>query len=157
MELKEETITFFIFILLGIIVGIIFDFFRAIRKVKKCKEKYVYLQDILFFLITGVVLSSALIYILADEIRLYLFVSLFLGIVIYMSTISIFIMKIFVRIIKISDEIIKFIFLPLKLYKDIFMTIYDFLLKKCKKYCNKFHNVISYLYKLKVKKVHKIK
>lgn len=151
MELKEETITFFIFILLGIIVGIIFDFFRAIRKVKSCKEKYVYLQDILFFLITGVILSIAVINILAEEIRLYLFVSLFLGIVIYISTISIFVMKIFVKIIKISDEIFKFVFLPLTAYKDIFMTIFDFLSKNCKKYCNKFHNVISYFYKQKIK------
>lgn len=157
MELKDETISFFMFILLGILVGIIFDFFRAIRKVKKYKEKYIYLQDIIFFLVVGIVLASVLIYKLEEELRLYLFLSLFLGVVIYISTISMLIIKIFISIIKISDEIVKFIFLPLTLYKYIFVTIYVFLTKKCKKCCNNFHNMISYFYKPIVNKIHKIK
>lgn len=157
MELKEETITFFVFILVGIIIGIIFDLFRALRKVKKYKDKYIYIQDIIFFFIIGIVLAGFLIYNLEDELRLYLFFAIFLGIVIYASTISTYIIKFFSKIIQISNSIINFIFLPLFLYKDIFMTIFDFLLKKSKKYCNKFYNMISYFYKTSKSKIHKIK
>lgn len=152
MELKEETVTFFVFIIVGIIIGIIFDFFRSLRKVKKYKEKYVYFQDIMFFLIIGIVLSSVLIYKLQSELRLYLIFAVLLGIVIYISTISVYMLNFFVMIIKISNSIFKFIFLPLSLYKDVFMTIYNFLSKKSKKYCNKFYNMISYFYKQKIKK-----
>ncbi len=157
MELKEETITFFVFIIVGIIIGIIFDFFRAMRKVKKYKEKYIYIQDIIFFLLVGMVLAGVLIYKLEYGLRLYLFFSLFLGVVIYASTISSYIVKVFCKFIKVSNSIIEFVFLPLFLYKLIFMTIYTFLSKKTKKYCNKFYNMISYLHKLNKSKIHKIK
>ncbi len=157
MELKQETVTFFVFILVGIIIGIIFDFFRALRKIKKYKDKYIYIQDIIFFIIIGIVLAGVLIYNIQDELRLYLFLAVFLGISIYVSTISTYVIKIFSRIIQISNNIFYFIFLPLFLYKDIFVTIYDFLSKKSKKYCNKFYNMISYLYKLNKSKIHRIK
>lgn len=157
MRLKEETITFFIFIFVGIIIGIVFDFFRALRKVRKYRDKYIYLQDILFFVIIGIILSMVLIYNLQNELRVYLFFAIFLGITIYVSTLSIYIVKIFSKIIQISNSIFEFIFMPLSLYKYIFMTIYDFLLKNTKKCCNKFYNVISYFYKSIKLKVHRIK
>lgn len=157
MRLKEETITFFIFIFIGVIIGIIFDFFRALRKVRKYKDKYIYLQDIAFFVIIGIILSLVLIYNLQDELRVYLFFAIFLGITIYVSTLSIYIVRIFSKIIQISNAIFEFIFMPLSLYKYIFMTIYDFLLKNMKKCCNKFYNVISYFYKSIKLKIHRIK
>jgi len=157
MELKEETITFFVFILVGIIIGIIFDFFRALRKIRQYKDKYIYIQDIIFFLIIGIFLSAVLIYNLEDELRVYLFLAVFLGIIIYASTISIYIVKFFSKIIQISKSIFNFIFLPLFLYKDIFMTIFDFFIKKSKIYCNKFYNMISYFYKTSKSKIHRIK
>ena len=157
MELKEETITFFVFILLGIIIGIIFDFFRALRKTKKYNERYINIQDIVFFIIIGIVLATFLIYNLEDELRLYLFFALFLGIVIYSSTISTYIIKFLIRIIKLWRSIFNFIFLPIFMYKDIFMTIFYFFNKKTKKYCNKFYNMISYFCKSIKFKTHKIK
>ena len=157
MELKEETVTFFIFILVGIGIGIIFDFFRALRKVKKYKDKYISIQDILFFIIAGILLSIVLIYNLQDEIRVYLFVAIFIGIAMYVSTISSYVVKIFKLFIEISNSIVAFLLLPLVVQKDIFMTIFDFFNKKSKKYCNKFYNMISYFYKLINFKKHKIK
>ena len=157
MRLKEETTTFFVFILVGMIIGIIFDFFRALRKTKKYSDKYINVQDILFFVIVGIVLATVLIYNLENELRLYLFFAVFLGVIIYSSTISMHVIKIFVKIINLWKRIIDFIFLPLSMYKDIFMTIFDFLNKKSKKYCNKFYNMISYFYKLIKLKTHKIK
>jgi len=157
MELKEETVTFFTFIIVGIIISIIFDFFRALRKVKRYKEKYISIQDILFFLIISIVLIGTLIYKLEYNLRLYLFFSLFLGVAIYISTISSYIIKIFVLIIKLSNSIMNFIFLPIIMYKEVFTTIYNFLVKKFKKCCNKFHNMISYLHKQSINGIRKIK
>ena len=157
MELKDETITFFTFIIVGIIIGIVFDFFRAIRKVKKYEEKYIYIQDILFYFIIGTVLVAVLIYKLESSLRIYLFFSLFLGIVIYISTISIYVMKVFTLFIKLSNKIACFTFSPLYIYKELFTTTYNFFIKKAKKCCNKFYNMISYLYKHCEIKIHKIK
>jgi len=157
MELKEETVTFFVFILVGIIIGVIFDFFRALRKVKKYNDKYINIQDIIFFLIVGIVLSVVLIYNLQNELRLYLFFAIFIGIAIYISTISIYTVKIFSYFIQVLDSILEFVFSPLFLYKDVFMTIFYFLHKKTKKYCNKFYYMISYFYKSIKLKIHRIK
>jgi len=157
MELKAETINFFVYILLGIIIGIIFDFFRALRKVKKYNDKYIYIQDIIFFTLIGILLATFLIYNLEIELRVYLFFAIFLGIIIYATTISNYIVIFFVRIIELSNKIVSFIFLPLFLYKDIFVTIFDFFNKKTKKYCNKFYNMISYFYKSMKLKVRRIK
>lgn len=157
MELKDETVTFFIFIVIGIIIGIIFDFFRALRRVKIYKEKYVYFQDILFSLIVGIVLATVLIYKLEYELRLYLFFSLLLGIVIYISTISSYVLKIFIKFIQVFGNIINFVLFPLIEYKSVFMTIFIFFIKINKKYCNKIYNMISYLYKQNKFKIHKIR
>lgn len=157
MKLREETITFFVFIIVGIIIGIIFDFFRALRKTKKYNDRYINIQDILFFIIIGVVLAVFLIYNLEDVLRLYLFLAVFLGIVIYYSTISIYTIKILIKIINIWKSIVCFVFFPFIIYKVIFMTIFDFLNKKSKKYCNKFYNVISYFCKSVKLKANKIK
>ena len=51
--MKSEVYIFFIFILLGFIIGIIFDIFRILRRSFKTKDLITYLQDILFWLITG--------------------------------------------------------------------------------------------------------
>ena len=157
MELKEETITFFTFIVVGIIIGIAFDFFRAMRKVKKYNEKYVCLQDIIFFIIVGIVLITTLIYKLECSLRLYLFFSVFLGIVIYVSTMSNFVIKIFMKLIKLSNSIFDFAFLPISFFKECVSTIYNFFIKKSKKCCNKFYNMISYFCNQLKIKVHKIK
>jgi len=157
MELKAETINFFVYILLGIIIGIIFDFFRALRKVKKYNDKYIYIQDIIFFTLIGILLATFLIYNLEIELRVYLFFAIFLGIIIYATTISNYIVIFFVRIIELSNKIVSFIFLPLFLYKDIFVTIFDFFNKKTKKYCIMFYNMISYFYKSMKLKVRSIK
>lgn len=51
--MKSDVYIFFIFILLGFIIGILFDIFRILRRSFKTKDIITYIQDILFWLITG--------------------------------------------------------------------------------------------------------
>ncbi len=153
MKIEEETLIFLNFIALGIVIGIIFDFFRAIRKVKKYNLRDIYLQDITFFLIVGIVTAIMLIYNLEYSLRLYLFLSLFLGIVIYTSTISRYILKIFIIFIKTIKATISFIILPLCIIKEVNSIIYKFLSNIVKICCNKIYYMIFYWYnKLNIKK-----
>ena len=51
MPFSSHIVEFLKFVLIGGIIGIIFDFFRAYRKNKKVSTFVVTLQDIIYFLI----------------------------------------------------------------------------------------------------------
>ena len=48
-----QVYNFFIFIILGMIVAFIFDVFRILRKTFKTNNIITYLEDILFWIISG--------------------------------------------------------------------------------------------------------
>ena len=64
MVLKQANI-FLVFIFDGILIGILFDIFRVLRKNFKTPDVVTYLEDILFWILTGVILLYS-IFIVAD-------------------------------------------------------------------------------------------
>lgn len=147
MKLQQETACFLIFICLGIIFGIIFDFFRALRKTRKRSDLVVSIQDIIYFLIVGIILSIVLYIYVKDSIRIYLIISIILGIAIYTSIMGNKMVKLFVNILNFNSKTIAFIFVPL----DIFRQIFSRQLKKLKKYAD--NCCKSFLYVIKSKYV----
>ena len=114
-EFSQEQIFIFFFII-GIIIGILFDIFRVLRKNIKTPDMVTYAQDILFLIISGILLLYGVIKLSNGEIRFYLFIAVFLGILIYSLTISnicVIILTVFVRICK------KIILFPFFCYKNI--------------------------------------
>lgn len=120
---------FLIFILIGIIIGILFDIFRILRKAFKTSDFMTYIQDILFWIISGIILIYSIFVFNNGELRAYIFLSLFIGIITYMLTISRYFIKlnvvilnaiknIFIWILKIVTYPFKIIF---KLFKIIFI------------------------------------
>ena len=138
----SNIITFFC---IGIIFGIIFDFFRSLRKVKKVKTSVVVIQDIIYFIIIFCIMSYAIYLFLDDEIRVYILVSIILGIFIYFKLLSSFVMKLYVFVIKGIKDFLDFTFLPLKFSTNVCGKICGFFKKIVKNGCIKFFNVILYL------------
>ena len=58
MPFSSHIVEFLKFVLIGGIIGIIFDFFRAYRKNKKVSTFVVTLQDIIYFLIIFIVVTK---------------------------------------------------------------------------------------------------
>lgn len=156
--LVDETITFFAFILYGFLISIVYDFFRALRRVRKSTYKSVLIQDIIYIIIAVLILVIFIYKYINKDIRLYLIFSSLLGIVIYYSILGNFIRRIFEIIINLWREIFDFIFITFTPYKKI----YDMYLKKIIKYvkkcckkniyminskCNMLKHVITNLYK----------
>lgn len=152
MSLCDETIKFLIFVGVGIIFSIIYDFFRALRKIKARKTLVVCMQDILYFIIIGIVLLLVVLNINGDTFRLYIIIGMVLGIVMYISIIGNKIMTIFYYMLKGSNFLVEFIFLPLKVY----LVLFNKQVKKIKKYviicCKKKSYMIEFYHK-KVKLV----
>ena len=137
MTLSEETAVFLIFVVMGMLFSVIFDVFRAIRKVKKTKNRTIYFQDIIYFLIIGTILLLIIINYMNTELRVYLILAIILGIVIYISTVGNMVMNLIVKFIKISGKIVEFLIIPLTIYLTLFdkqiVILKKYVIKCCKK------------------------
>ena len=117
---SQQTIKFLIFVNLGIIFSFIFDIIRAIRKIKKVKDKYICLQDIIYFIVIGIILLLTIINYMNTEIRMYLLLAIIIGIIIYISVFGNHIRNLFVKLFKLNEQIINFVLLPLEVYRILF-------------------------------------
>ena len=119
--ITNQAYTFIIFIFIGMIIGILFDFFRILRKTIKTKDAVTYIEDILFCILTGIILIYSIFTFNSGEIRIYLFIGLLFGIIIYMLSISKYFVKINIfllnQIISITKKIIKIFNIPIKFIK----------------------------------------
>ena len=79
---------FLIFIINGIIIGILFDIFRVLRKTFKTNDLVTYLEDILFWILTGIIVLYSIFTFNNGEIRLFMFLAIFIGAVIYLFLFS---------------------------------------------------------------------
>lgn len=109
---------FLIFIINGIIIGILFDIFRVLRKTFKTNDIVTYLEDILFWILTGIIVLYSIFTFNNGEIRLFMFIAIFIGAVIYLFLFSSYFIKINVTILNILKniilKIIKIIEIPFK-------------------------------------------
>ena len=83
-----------------------FDFFRVLRKKFKATDIVTYMQDIIFWILTGVSMLYCIYTFNSGEIRLYEFVGILIGTIIYFLTAS----KYFININSIILNIITKIF-----------------------------------------------
>ena len=115
----QEQIFIFFFII-GIIIGFLFDIFRVLRKSFNTPDLITLIEDILYLSITGVLIIYSIIKLNNGNIRFFIFVAIFLGILIYSLTIS----KLCVIIFYVIVESCKKIFLfPILLIKKIINKI----------------------------------
>ena len=110
----EQIRVFSIFFVLGIIISILFEFFRVLRKNIKTGYLATSIEDILYILISGCLFFKSIIVFANGNIRFYIVFAFFLGIVVYILTIKNFCDIIFTVIIKTVLIIFKYTLLPLK-------------------------------------------
>ncbi len=137
LDIYKQLYCFFIFIITGILIGILFDIFRITRKSFKTPDVITYIEDFAFWMITGLLLLWVIFKFNDGEIRGYIFVGLGIGITIYLLTISKIFIKVSVTIItflnKIISGILNFLIKILKI--AVFNPIY-FLVLNIKKPIN---------------------
>lgn len=107
MSIAEQTQIFIIFVIVGIIISFLFDIFRIFRKVYKFSNMLIYMQDILFWLLTGIIILQAIFKFNSGDIRIFLFLGIFVGVFIYISLFSIYVIKIGSFILKLINTLIR--------------------------------------------------
>lgn len=90
---------FCVFLIDGLIIGFIFDIFRIHRKAFKNKNYITYIQDALFWILTGILIIYTTTVYNDGELRFYMIFATMLGVVIYLFTLSKLIISIGVKLI----------------------------------------------------------
>lgn len=115
---SNQAYLFFVFIINGILIGLLFDFFRIARKVFNTNDMVTYIEDILFWILAGATVLYSIFVFNNGELRLFMFLGIILGGFIYMLFVSSYIIKINVKIINILKNILGVLFIPFKaIYK----------------------------------------
>ena len=126
--INAQLYLFLIFILNGLLIGLLFDFFRILRKAIKTSDLITCIEDIIFWILTGLIILYTIFTYNNGEIRLFMFMAITIGIILYMLLISKFIMGISLKIInfvkKIISIIINIIKIPIKLLIKLINKIF---------------------------------
>ncbi len=113
--MTNQAYVFLIFIFNGLVIGILFDIFRIIRKSFKTSDLRTNLQDILFWILTGLIFLYSIFKFNNGELRAYIFLGVFLGVALYMLLFSKIFIKVNLFIVKIIKQVFKYIFItPIK-------------------------------------------
>lgn len=126
--IENQAFIFMVFIINGILIGLLFDFFRIMRRTFKTNNVITYIEDFIFWILTGLILLYSVFTFNNGEIRIYMFLGVLLGITLYMLSISSYVIKINVKIINfikmIIAKIIEIILYPIKLLLKILKSIF---------------------------------
>ena len=127
----EQLFCLIAFTATGIVIGVLFDIFRILRRSFKTADWLTTLLDILFWILAGFVILFSIFKFNNGEIRSYIFVGISLGVLIYMLTLSKYIVRCSVIIIKFIKKIISYpVNLIIKITNFLIIKPIKFLVKK---------------------------
>lgn len=101
LSLSTQASIFLITIAIGIIIGLIYDVFRIIRKIIKHNNFLVNLEDIVFWIISTFVCFYILLHNNNLEFRFYLLLGIFIGLVFYFVLISYYVLKMIIKLLEV--------------------------------------------------------
>ena len=154
--MENQAYLFLIFILNGFLIGILFDIFRILRKAFKTKDIITYIQDTLFWLISGGVILYSIFKFNNGELRNFIFIGIGMGALIYMLLFS----KIFIKINICTINFIKNLFyfviiIPIHFISNIIRKMFfkpiSFIIVNFRKAMSNFKIKLKYLYNKKKK------
>ncbi len=133
---QNQAYLFIVFSLTGVIIGLLFDFFRILRRSFKTSNIITYFEDVLFWILTGVLILYNIWYFNNGEIRIYMFLGIIMGVLIYMLTLSNIIIsllsKILILIVKVLELPFKTLFSIFHKFFTVIMKIFNIFSKKLK-------------------------
>lgn len=131
IDVVFQTYTFLWSLSLGAVFCIVYDFLRALHKLKIKGAAAVFVTDILFCIFAAVVTYCFLILTSKGRIRLFVIVGIFLGFLVFRLVLSKIVLDVFVKILSIfgiilhttSDFVSRILSTINKSYKNIVNTI----------------------------------
>lgn len=100
-------------LLAGVITGILFDLYRVIRGINDPNKIITFIEDTLFWIFVSIIIFIFLLYMSYAYMRGYVYISIALGITIYMSFISKYFIKLLYRVVNRITKTIRISFILL--------------------------------------------
>ncbi len=131
IDLNIQVIIFLWSLVLGSILGLLYDIFKSVRFAFKSNKKHLFIQDIIYCLLCGFLTFLFSLAINRGNLRFYIIMGEFLGFFIYQTSVSKIFMKVTITIIiiikKVLHKIYKIIFSPIisivkKIIKSVFKS-----------------------------------
>ena len=114
---------FLIYLIAGVIICLLYDIFRALRKTVKTPDLVTYIEDTIFWILVAIFLIYLIFVLNSGEIRFFMFIAICLGGIVYYFTLSKYFMNISVHILTFVKIIVKkllsILLIPLKLFLRI--------------------------------------
>ena len=110
---ENQAYLFLVFSLTGVVLGVLFDFFRVLRKTFKTGDFVTYIEDILYWILAGIIILYNIWFFNDGEIRVFMILGILMGAIIYCLTLS----PIFIKI--------EYFFI--KKIKGVFTLLYNIL------------------------------
>ncbi len=99
ISLSSQANLFLVTILIGFIIGLVYDFFRITRKLFHHSNLLVYIEDLLFWIISTFICFYILLHKNNLELRFYIVIGIIIGLCLYFSIFSQFVLNFFIKII----------------------------------------------------------
>lgn len=158
--MSSQATLFLLTVVLGMFTGFIYDIFRILRKSIKHKSFIIQIEDVVYWIIVSFIMFYFMLNKNNGEIRFFTIIGLFLGMVIYFYTASIFVMKVSIAIINIVKKVIITIFnivkIPINIAIKIIKVPLVILINIIKKFITPIKKVLQKLkpyVKIKIRKI----
>ena len=115
--ITNQGILFLIYVVVGVFIGFIFDLFRALRKSIKTSNIITYIQDVIFWIIVGFIVISTVLKFNYGELRLYIFIGIISGAIVYFFAFS-------KKVVKFTTVIIEFILNIILKVRNILLKLF---------------------------------
>lgn len=109
MELNGQVLTFVMTIVTGMLLGGLFDCYRALRCRFKPKTFMTWLADLLYWLVATVVMFIALVFSNWGELRFYVFIGVLSGLGLYYNWLSVYAIRLFLGGIELVSKMLQLI------------------------------------------------
>lgn len=118
ITINEQAFLFLTCVKTGIMMGIFYDVVRVFRKIINHPNWVVQVEDLLYWISCGGFAFTMIYWRNYGQIRGFVFLGIIIGLTLYFCTVSIFVMEVATKLIKIMKKIINrmigFILIPIK-------------------------------------------
>ena len=110
----------------GLLIGFIYDFFRALRITSKYNKGLTLISDLFFWIITTIIIILTFFYIDGLNLRFYRFLAIISGVFLYFIFLSSFFLGISEKIFEIFGYFFKILFTIIKFCGKILYIVWGF-------------------------------
>ena len=107
---------FIIFSLVGVIIGLLFDGFRVLRKLFSTNDILTYIEDIVFWILTGIIIIYSMYRFCDGELRFFMILGIIFGTAIYLLTISKYVIRVLATLLNVIKRVILY---PIKIIHNV--------------------------------------